>query len=143
MDMPLPSGDIKCYRCQSIKKCKLFLHASNLVYNKNLWHLQHFVSPEDDGMSIEICRDNVNVNITLWISVHNCWFVPINIRSYDLFNGFVGCSQYLGSVVNIGNVSSNILFSEIPSTGFQKQEKPVEISPHHNVHNDSPRKLMI
>jgi hypothetical protein len=32
-------------------------------------------SPEDDGMSIETCRDKVDVNITLWIFVHNCWFV--------------------------------------------------------------------
>jgi hypothetical protein len=33
------------------------------------------VSPEGDGMSTETCRDKVNVNITLWIIVHNCSFV--------------------------------------------------------------------
>jgi hypothetical protein len=31
------------------------------------WNLKNFITPEDDGMSIEICRDNVNLNITLWI----------------------------------------------------------------------------
>jgi hypothetical protein len=36
MDMLSSSGDTKCYRCQSIKTCKFFLHASNLVSNKNL-----------------------------------------------------------------------------------------------------------
>jgi hypothetical protein len=34
MDMPSSSGDKKCYRYQSIKKCKFFLHASNLVFNR-------------------------------------------------------------------------------------------------------------
>jgi hypothetical protein len=38
-DMPSSSGDTKCYMYQSINKCKFFLHASNLVYNKNLRNL--------------------------------------------------------------------------------------------------------
>jgi hypothetical protein len=36
MGMPSSSQDTKCYRYQSIKKCRFFLHASNLVYNKKL-----------------------------------------------------------------------------------------------------------
>jgi hypothetical protein len=63
MDMPSSSADTKCYSYQSTKKCKFFLH----LHFSMLWYLWHSVSPEDDGTSIETCRDNVSVNITLWI----------------------------------------------------------------------------
>jgi hypothetical protein len=35
IDITSSSGDIKCYRCQSIKKC-IFLYTSNLIYDKSL-----------------------------------------------------------------------------------------------------------
>jgi hypothetical protein len=41
MDMPSSSGDTKCYRYQSLTKCKFFLHASKPIYNKNLRNEKH------------------------------------------------------------------------------------------------------
>jgi hypothetical protein len=66
------------------------------------------MSPEDEGMSIEICRDKVNVNTTLSIFVHNFWFVLIdtinncilNCSSHSLHVSAGNCGHY-GVVLQI------------------------------------------
>jgi hypothetical protein len=50
------------------------MHAEEFTLLDALVTVTLFI-PEDDGMSIETCRDNVSfVNF-----VHNCWFVLINL----------------------------------------------------------------
>jgi hypothetical protein len=50
------------------------------LHSLMLWHLQHFVSPEDDGMSIETCRDKVSVNIVSFRSPYLLYLLTVGVE---------------------------------------------------------------